>query len=164
MLLDEMVDRGLSDETRMMKDVTRKFANEHVIPFVRKNWQAEWNMDPDARLPRKILEVADEIGIRTLGVPEEFGGTPLDPKTETQTFAVMPDPFMVTPCLAIMSSIILRCSGGMAAMRAWAWAMACSILPSGQCICDLYSHRPGFIVGPASTGRASAARQDASSR
>ena len=31
----------------------------------------------------------DEIGIRTLGVPEEFGGTPLDPKTEMQTFAVI---------------------------------------------------------------------------
>jgi hypothetical protein len=60
-----------------------------VIPFVRKNWQAEWNMNPDERLPRKILEVANEIGIRTLGVPEEFGGTPLDPKTETQTFAVI---------------------------------------------------------------------------
>ena len=63
MLLDEMADRGLSDETRMMKEVTRKFSNEHVIPFTRKNWQAEWNMNPDERLPRKILEVANEIGI-----------------------------------------------------------------------------------------------------
>ena len=89
MLLDEMVDRRLPEETRQMRDVTRKFANEHVIPFVRKNWQAEWNMNPDERLPRKILEVANAIGIRTLGIPEEFGGTPLDPKTETQTFAVI---------------------------------------------------------------------------
>src|SRR5688500_19442021 len=89
MLLDEMANRGLSEETRMMKDVTRKFSNEHVIPFVRQNWKAEWNMNPDERLPRKILEVASEIGIRTLGVPEEFGGTPLDPKTKHQTFAVM---------------------------------------------------------------------------
>jgi acyl-CoA dehydrogenase len=89
MLLDEMANRGLSDETRMMKDVTRKFSNEHVIPFVRQNWKAEWNMNPDERLPRKILEKANEIGIRTLGVPEEFGGTPLDPATETQTFAVI---------------------------------------------------------------------------
>ena len=89
MLLDEMAERGLSEETRMMKEVTRKFSNEHVIPFVRKNWKAEWNMNPDERLPPRILEVANEIGIRTLGVPEEFGGTPLDPKTETQTFAVI---------------------------------------------------------------------------
>jgi hypothetical protein len=84
-----MSDRGLSEETRMMKEVTRKFSNEIVIPFVRQNWKAEWNMVPEERLPRRILEKANEIGIRTLGVPEEFGGTPLDPKTETQSFAVI---------------------------------------------------------------------------
>ena len=89
MLLDEMANRGLSEETRMMKDVTRKFSNEHVIPFVRKNWKAEWNMNPDERLPRKILEVANEIGIRTLGVPEEFGGVELDKASETQTIALI---------------------------------------------------------------------------
>ncbi|OGA46729.1 MAG: hypothetical protein A3G24_22480 [Betaproteobacteria bacterium RIFCSPLOWO2_12_FULL_62_13] len=89
MLLDEMVERGLPEETRMMRDVARKFVNEHVIPFTRLNWKQEWNMTPEERLPRKILEVADEIGIRTLGVPEEFGGTPIDPKTEVQTFAVI---------------------------------------------------------------------------
>ena len=85
----ELADRGLQDETRMMRDVTRKFVNDHVIPFTRQNWQQEWNMKPEGRLPAKILEVADQIGIRTLGVPEEFGGTPLDPKTEVQTFAVI---------------------------------------------------------------------------
>ena len=69
MLLDEMVERGLPEETRMMRDVARKFVNEHVIPFTRLNWKQEWNMTPEERLPRKILEVADEIGIRTLGVP-----------------------------------------------------------------------------------------------
>jgi hypothetical protein len=89
MLLDDMVERGLPEETRMMRDVTRKFVNEHVIPFVRQNWQQEWNMKPEGRLPLRILEVANEIGIRTLGIPEEFGGTPLDPKTEVQTFAVI---------------------------------------------------------------------------
>ena len=88
-ILDSMVERGLSEETRMMRDVTRKFANEHVIPFTRKNWQREWNMKPEERLPPEILQVADRIGIRTLGIPEEFGGTALDPKTEVQTFAVI---------------------------------------------------------------------------
>ena len=76
MILDAMVDRGLPEETRMMRDVTRKFANEHVIPFTRKNWQREWNMNPAERLPPEILQVADKIGIRTLGIPEEFGGDP----------------------------------------------------------------------------------------
>ena len=89
MLMDDMVERGLPEETRMMRDVCRTFVNEHVIPFIRQNWQQEWSMTPENRLPRKILEVADEIGIRTLGIPEEFGGTPIDPKTEVQTFAVI---------------------------------------------------------------------------
>lgn len=89
MILDAMIDRGLPEETRMMREVTRKFANEHVIPFTRKNWQREWNMKPEERLPPEILQVADQIGIRTLGIPEEFGGTALDPKSEVQTFAVI---------------------------------------------------------------------------
>lgn len=82
-------ERGLSDETIMMRDVTRKFVNEHVIPFTRQNWQAEWSMKPEGRLPPKILDVAHQIGIRTLGIPEEYGGIALDPKTETLTFAVI---------------------------------------------------------------------------
>ena len=82
-------ERGLSEETLMMRDVTRKFVNEHVIPFTRENWQAEWSMTPEGRLPPKMLEVAHQIGIRTLGVPEEYGGIALDPKTETLTFAVI---------------------------------------------------------------------------
>jgi alkylation response protein AidB-like acyl-CoA dehydrogenase len=46
-------------------------------------------MNADSRLPPKILEAADKIGIRALGVPEEFGGIELDPKTEVQTFAII---------------------------------------------------------------------------
>ena len=60
-----------------------------VTPFIRQHWQREWLMDPDARLPPAILQGADEIGIRTLGVPEEFGGTQLDPATEVLTFAII---------------------------------------------------------------------------
>jgi hypothetical protein len=41
------------------------------------------------RLPPEILERADEIGIRTLGVPEEFGGVELEPKSEVRTFALI---------------------------------------------------------------------------
>ncbi len=85
----EMIERGLPEETRMMRETCRKFVDEYVTPFIRQNWQREWLMDPEKRLPREILEQADKIGIRTLGVPEEFGGTPLDPATEVQTFAVI---------------------------------------------------------------------------
>ncbi len=82
-------DRGLSEEQRMMRDSCRAFVNDFVTPFIRKNWQREWIMTPEDRLPREILEQADKIGIRALGVPEEFGGTPLDPASEVQTFAMI---------------------------------------------------------------------------
>src|SRR5437867_8411118 len=84
-----MIERGLSEEQRLMRESCRAFVDDFVTPFIRKNWQREWLMDPDARLPREILEQAGRIGIRTLGVPEEFGGVPLDPAHEVQTFALI---------------------------------------------------------------------------
>jgi len=85
----DTIDRSLSEEQRMMRASCRAFVNDFVTPFIPQNWQREWLMDPDARLPRSILEQADRIGIRTLGVPEEFGGVPLDPAHEVQTFALI---------------------------------------------------------------------------
>jgi len=85
----DMHDRGLSEEQRLMRDSCRAFVRDFVTPFIRTQWQREWDMDPTDRLPRGILEAADRIGIRTLGVPEEFGGVPLDPATEVQTFALI---------------------------------------------------------------------------
>jgi hypothetical protein len=46
----EMIERGLSEEQRLMRATCRGFVNELVIPFMRRNWQREWLMDPDARL------------------------------------------------------------------------------------------------------------------
>ncbi len=85
----DMLDRGLSDEQRMMRETCRAFVNDFVTPFIRQHWQREWIMEPEQRLPLEILEQAHKIGIRTLGVPEEFGGTPIDPKEEVQTFAII---------------------------------------------------------------------------
>ncbi|HSQ05332.1 MAG TPA: acyl-CoA dehydrogenase family protein, partial [Burkholderiales bacterium] len=87
MFLDD--DSALTEEQRMMRDTCRAFVDEHVVPFIRDEWQREWVMTPEDRLPRKILEIADKIGIRTLGVPEEFGGTPLEPNMEVRTFALV---------------------------------------------------------------------------
>jgi alkylation response protein AidB-like acyl-CoA dehydrogenase len=82
-------DLDLTEEQRMMRETCRAFVNEHVIPFTRQHWQREWIMTPEERLPRKILEIASEIGIRTIGIPEEFGGIELDPKTEMRTLAIV---------------------------------------------------------------------------
>jgi alkylation response protein AidB-like acyl-CoA dehydrogenase len=84
-----MYDRGLSEEQRMMRQSCRDFVDEVVLPFIRENWQREWSMVPEDRLPLRILEEADKIGIRTLGVPEEFGGVELEKGTEVKTFAMI---------------------------------------------------------------------------
>src|SRR5688572_30450743 len=85
----QSIDRGLSDEQKMMRETCRAFVDDFVTPFIRQNWQREWVMMPEDRLPKAILEQAHKIGIRTLAIPEEFGGTPLDPKEEVQTFAII---------------------------------------------------------------------------
>src|SRR6266536_5072526 len=87
--MSDMIDRRLSEEQRLMRRSCRAFVNDVVIPFIRANWKREWLMEPEQRLPREILEAADRIGIRTLGVPEEFGGVQLEPATEVQTFALI---------------------------------------------------------------------------
>ncbi|MGE5268100.1 MAG: acyl-CoA dehydrogenase family protein [Thiohalocapsa sp.] len=79
----------LSEEQILMRDSCRAFVDDVVIPFIRKNWQREWNMVPEERLPPAILEGADKIGIRILGVPDEFGGVEFDKASEVQTFAII---------------------------------------------------------------------------
>ena len=85
----EMSERVLSAEQRMMRDTIRQFVDREVIPFIRKNWKLEWDMTPERRPSRELLEGAHQIGVRTLGIPEEFGGTPVDPQSEVQTFAMV---------------------------------------------------------------------------
>ena len=79
-MLDITAARGLSEEQRLMRESCRAFVDDVITPFIRKSWQREWDMAPENRLPREILEGAEAIGIRTLGVPEEFGGIELDPR------------------------------------------------------------------------------------
>jgi alkylation response protein AidB-like acyl-CoA dehydrogenase len=87
--MQEMIERGLSDEQRMIRNTIRSFVDREVTPFIRKNWEKEWDMKPENRPSRELLEAAHRIGVRTLGIPEEFGGTPVDPKMEVQTFAMV---------------------------------------------------------------------------
>ena len=84
-----MYDRGLSDDQRMMRQSCRDFVDDVVLPFIKQNWRQEWSMTPEDRLPPSILESAEKVGIRTLGVPEEFGGMELEKGTEVKTFAII---------------------------------------------------------------------------
>ncbi|MDH3196505.1 MAG: acyl-CoA/acyl-ACP dehydrogenase, partial [Hyphomicrobiales bacterium] len=80
---------GLTQEQVLMRDTCRAFVDKEVIPFIRDNWQREWQMDPEDRLPARILEKANEIGLCTLAVPEAYGGVQLDSETEVRTFAII---------------------------------------------------------------------------
>ena len=82
-------DTALTEEQRLMRRSCRAFVDDLVTPFIRTNWKREWDMDPDGRLPDAILEGADRIGIRTLGVPGADGGVELEPDTEVRTFALI---------------------------------------------------------------------------
>ena len=79
----------LTEEQRLMKQSCRNFIDRVVAPFLREEWQREWNMDPAERLPDRILKAADDISIRTLGVPEKYGGVELSPETEIRSFAII---------------------------------------------------------------------------
>lgn len=79
----------MTEDQRLMRDAARAFVKDYLKPYIQSNWQREWAMEPEKRITRELLEAADRIGLRTLAVPEEFGGTPLDPETEIRTFSVI---------------------------------------------------------------------------
>jgi alkylation response protein AidB-like acyl-CoA dehydrogenase len=80
---------ALSDEQKMMQQSCRSYVDKVVLPFIKRDWKREWDMTPGNRLPPDILEGAEAVGIRTLGVPEHYGGIELDSSTEVQTFAII---------------------------------------------------------------------------
>jgi alkylation response protein AidB-like acyl-CoA dehydrogenase len=80
---------SMTEEQSLMRQSCRAFVDGVVIPHIRADWKREWLMDPEARHAPEILEGADKVGLRSLGVPEEFGGIALDPATEVQTYAII---------------------------------------------------------------------------
>lgn len=82
-------DKSLTNDQIMMRDVCRRFVDDVIQPFISQNWQKEWDLTPEGRLPDNILIESEAIGIRTLGVPERFGGISLESENEVRTFAVI---------------------------------------------------------------------------
>jgi len=82
-------DRYLTEEQRLMRDTSRRYVDNVVIPFIKADRTREWQMDPLDRLAPHILEQADAAGLRALGVPDRFGGISLDPATQSQTLAII---------------------------------------------------------------------------
>lgn len=82
-------ERYMSEEQVLMRNTCRQYVDNVVKPYIRANREREWLFDPDQRLAPEILARADEVGLRSLGVPERFGGVAVDPGTEAQTFAII---------------------------------------------------------------------------
>ena len=70
-----MVDFSLTEEQLHYVKWVRDFADAHVRPAA-----AEFDKlsDPDERIPWSIIEKAHAEGILRFGLPEEYGGTPID--------------------------------------------------------------------------------------
>jgi len=62
--MQAMIERALSEEQRMMRNTIRAFVDKEVIPFIRKNWEKEWDMKPENRPSLELLEGAQKIGVR----------------------------------------------------------------------------------------------------
>src|SRR5213075_1754230 len=137
--MTDLAERGLSAEQKMMRESCRAFVDDFVTPFIRQNWQREWLMAPEDRLPKEILEQADRIGIRTLAVPEEFGGVQLDPASEVQTFAIISEEIAKVCTSLAGSSCTPPNSSGTASVR-MPILSACSRISLGSRSSGAISH------------------------
>ena len=136
-------DVNLTEDQKMMRDVCRKFVDDSVKPFIAQNWKQEWQMDPEGRLPFEILKMSDDIGIRTLGIPEKFGGISIDSETEVRTFA-------------IISEEIARGDSGLADKLVQNWKVAVLLRElASSSICKRWFEKiqsdPGFLFAHALT-------------
>lgn len=82
-------DGTLTDEQLEMRRTCRRYVERVLAPFVAAHREQEWLFDPARRLPSVILEEADRAGLRALGVPEAYGGVPVDFGSESLTFAII---------------------------------------------------------------------------
>ena len=62
-----MVDFGLSEEQKMIRDMAREFCDEEVVPFAEK-----W--DRDGTYPMDAIGKAHELGLLNVTIPEKYGG------------------------------------------------------------------------------------------
>lgn len=64
------MDFGLDEETRILQETARRFAEEEIIPVAADH-------DRNAEFPRSVIKKAWDLGLVSTCVPEEFGGVDL---------------------------------------------------------------------------------------
>ncbi len=73
------MDLNLTEEQRMMEDMTRNFAQNELKPVAR-------DLDATGEFPVEIVKKLSELGLMGVCVPEEYGGAGMD--TTSYTIAV----------------------------------------------------------------------------
>src|SRR6185503_10197793 len=58
----------LSEDEQLFRDSCRSFAEERILPLVRK-------MDEEAKLEKSLIPQLFDLGLMGIHVPEEFGGS-----------------------------------------------------------------------------------------
>jgi len=74
---------SLTEEQRLLKQMCATFATEEIAPWVRANHDVQWEGTADERFPRELWEMADELGLRLMHVPERLGGDGFSPDVLT---------------------------------------------------------------------------------
>lgn len=80
---------GLAEEHRILWQSCHDFVDREIIPFIKGDREREWTTPPEDRVPREIFEAVDKLGVRTMGVPEKFGGVEVDPASEALVFTLV---------------------------------------------------------------------------
>ena len=96
------MDFDLTAEQRDIQKLCRQFAENEIEPFVVENLDTMWEGTQEERFPREIFEKADEVGLRLLNVPEEYGGDGFEPDVLTQCIMFEE---LCTPDYSIASSM-----------------------------------------------------------
>ena len=73
--MESTMNFGLTEEQIMFRDTVRAYCDEHVRPVAAER---EWIVDPVERIPYDWIEDLSKMGVRTMGVPEEYGGPGAD--------------------------------------------------------------------------------------
>src|ERR1700737_2762793 len=69
----------LSAEQLELRELARRFAYDELRPEARR---LDREANPEATFPRALLRRADQLGLRTLAMPREYGGRAADQLTQ----------------------------------------------------------------------------------
>ena len=79
----------LSEEQRLMRQSCRDFVDDVIIPFIRGDWQREWSMTPEDRLPPKSSKAPRRSASARSACRKSSAASSSIAASEVQTFALI---------------------------------------------------------------------------